>query len=65
MRLLESIQAFNIDQRCMTLLESILYLKQALSLGQSVALHGPEVDVGLPTGDNQIGLHRVEGGSQY
>ena len=41
------------------------YLKQALSLGESAALHGPEVDVGFRPGDDQVGLHGVEGGSQH
>lgn len=41
------------------------YLEQALSLGESVALHGPEVDVGFSTGDDQVGIHGMKHSSQY
>lgn len=49
----------------MTLLKQCLYLEQALSLGESVALHGPEVDVRLSTGDDQVGIHGMKHSSQY
>lgn len=41
------------------------YLKQALSLGEGVALHGPEVDVGFSTGDDQVRVHGVKHGCQH
>lgn len=44
---------------------SRLYLKQALSLGESVALHGPKVDVRFSTGDDQVGVHGMKHSSQY
>lgn len=42
-----------------------LHLKQALALGESSALHGPEVDVGFSTGDNQIVVHWMKHGRQH
>lgn len=41
------------------------HLEQALPLRQGGAVHGPEVDVGFSTGDNQVGVHRMKHGSQH
>lgn len=41
------------------------YLKQALSLGEGVAVHGPEVNVRLSTGDDQVGVHGMKHSCQY
>ncbi len=41
------------------------YLEQALSLGQSVALHGPEVDVRLSAGHNEVCIHGMKHSGQH
>lgn len=41
------------------------HLKQALPLAQAASFQAPEVDVGLPTGDQQAGISGVEGGHQH
>lgn len=40
------------------------HLEQPLFLGESVSLHVPEVDVRLPTGDDQVGVGGMKHGSQ-
>lgn len=42
-----------------------MHLEQALPLGQGVSLHGPEVDVRLSTGHDQVGVHGVKHGRQH
>lgn len=41
------------------------YLEQALPLAERVSLHGPEVDVRLSTGDDDVGVHGMKHGGQY
>lgn len=43
----------------------MFYLKQSLLLDQHAFLQGPEVEVGLAAGDNDVGVCRVEVCSEH